>query len=197
VYRIEASLPESPAPWILSNPIVITRPESPPPAPLPATEVGQIVPIPATTDTWRIEREPTSSGTVTIDGSALRFSFSLGPGIPRGQYAALAAPIAIESGIDHIRFAGRASTPMRVSLQVRLPGGPDGRRWRRSVYLDETPQTVTASLQDFEPVEPYTSQRPVVAPIQTLLVVVDTVNTLPGSAGTIWISDVVLGVRQP
>ncbi len=86
---------------------------------------------------------------------------------------------------------------MRVSLQLRLPGGPDGRRWRRSVYLDETPRTITASLQDFDPVEPYTSQRPVVSPIQTLLVVVDTVNALPGTDGVIWIANVALGVRQP
>ena len=71
------------------------------------------------------------------------------------------------------------------------------RRWRRSIYLDQTPRTVVASLQEFDPVEPYTSQRPVVSPVQTLLVVVDTVNTLPGTAGTIWISNVALSVRQP
>jgi hypothetical protein len=198
VYRIEATLPQSTAPWIVSNAIVITPGEpAGVPAPAPPTEVGQLVPIPATTDTWRIEREPTSSGTVSIDGTALRFSFSLAAGQPRGQYAALAAPVTTASGIDHVRFEGRASTPMRVSLQVRLPGGRDGHRWRRSVYLDETPRTIVASLQEFDPVEPYTSQRPVVAPVQTLLLVVDTMNTLPGSAGTIWISDVVLGVRQP
>jgi hypothetical protein len=46
-------------------------------------------------------------------------------------------------------------------------------------------------------VEPYTSQRPVVTPIQTLLFVVDTLNTLPGADGVVWISDVALGVREP
>ena len=195
VYRIEVGFPGADAPWIVSNPIVVA-PSLPAP-PDPTDESGQILPLPTTSGTWTIEHEPTSSGTVTADGTSLRFSFSLAPGVPRGQYAALAVPVTTASGIDHVQLEGRASRPMRVSLQLRLPGGPDGRRWRRSVYLDETPRTITASLQDFDPVEPYTSQRPVVSPIQTLLVVVDTVNALPGTDGVIWIANVALGIRQP
>jgi hypothetical protein len=195
VYRVEIGFPGTSAPWIVSNPIVIASPLPAPPAPI--DQSGQVLPIPTTASTWAIEREPTSSGAVIADGASLRFSFSLAPGVPRGQYAALAAPVTTESGIDRVQFEGRASRPMRVSLQLRLPGGPEGRRWRRSVYLDETPRTVTASLQDFDPVEPYTTQRPVVSPVQTLLLVVDTVNALPGTNGVIWISNVALGIRQP
>jgi hypothetical protein len=195
VYRIEVGFPGASAPWIVSNPIVVAPSVAAPPPPI--DETGQTLTIPATPDAWAIEREPTSSGAITADGASLRFSFSLAPGVPRGQYAALAAPVTTPSGIDRVELLGRASRPMRVSLQLRLPGGPDGRRWRRSVYLDETPRTITASLQEFDPVEPYTSQRPVVSPIQTLLVVVDTVNSLPGTSGVIWISNVGLGVRQP
>jgi hypothetical protein len=195
VYRIEVEFPGASAPWIVSNPIVIAPSLPAPPATI--DEVGQILPIPPAPGSWTIEREPSSSGAVTANGSDLRFSFSLAPGMPRGQYAALAVPVTTESGIDRVQFDGRASRPMRVSLQLRLPGGRDGRRWRRSIYLDEMRRTVTASLQDFEPVEPYTSQRPVVSPVQTLLIVVDTVNTLPGSDGVIWISNVALGLRQP
>jgi hypothetical protein len=42
-----------------------------------------------------------------------------------------------------------------------------------------------------------TSQRPNFAPIQALLFVVDTLNAKPGTGGTLWISDVRLGVRKP
>jgi hypothetical protein len=86
---------------------------------------------------------------------------------------------------------------MRISLQLRLPGGTDGRRWRRSVYLGEAPSDISIRLEEFEPVEPYTSQRPVVAPVQSLLFVVDTLNTLPGTSGSFWISNVQLVLRQP
>jgi hypothetical protein len=96
-----------------------------------------------------------------------------------------------------VRFEGRASQPMRVSVQLRLPGGADGRRWRRSVYLDETPRTLSISLEEFDPVEPYTSQRPIVSPVQSLLFVVDTLNTLPGADGSFAVSQVALELREP
>jgi hypothetical protein len=121
----------------------------------------------------------------------------LAGGRPRGQYAALAAPVRTTSGIDQVRFVGRSSRPVRLSLQVRLPGGREGQRWRRSVYLDPTPRDILVSIEEFEPVETYTSQRPIVTPVQTLLFVVDTLNTHTGTGGVIWISDVTLRVRQP
>jgi hypothetical protein len=195
VYRVEVSLPGAPAPWIVSNPIVVGAPVPAPPALV--GQASETLSISTTPDSWTVEREPTSSGVLAAEGNALRFSFSLAPGVARGQYAAAAIPITTTSGIDRVQFEGRASRPMRVSLQLRLPGGRDGRRWRRSIYLDETPRTITANLQDFDPVEPYTSQRPVVSPVQTLLIVADTVNTRPGSDGTIWLSSVSLGLREP
>jgi hypothetical protein len=96
--------------------------------------------------------------------------------------------------LERIRFTGRADRPMRLSLQVRVPGGPDGRRWRRSVYLDSTPRTIDVRLGDMEPVGPATSLRPIVARVQSILFVVDTVNAQPGSSGTVWISGVTLGL---
>jgi hypothetical protein len=41
-----------------------------------------------------------------------------------------------------------------------------------------------------------TTRRPIVTPIQSLLVVVDTVNTAPGSSGTLWLSNVALGIDR-
>jgi hypothetical protein len=84
---------------------------------------------------------------------------------------------------------------MRVSVQVRLPGD-GGRRWRRSIYVDQTPRSLVIPLQDFEPVDVRTTRRPIVTPIQSLLVVVDTVNTAPGTSGTLWLSNVALGIDR-
>jgi hypothetical protein len=99
-----------------------------------------------------------------------------------------------ERGFDRIVVAGRASRPLRLSLQVRLPVGPDGLRFRKSIYLDETPRTVIVPLQDMQPVERTTTQRPIVAHVQEMLVVMDTVNTAAGSEGTIWLNYVGLAL---
>ena len=53
----------------------------------------------------------------------------------------------------------------------------------------------TVRLRDLTPVGVTTTRRPFVAPIQGLLFVVDTVNTKPGSAGTVWISNIGIGAR--
>lgn len=84
---------------------------------------------------------------------------------------------------------------MRVSVQVRVVGGgPDGRRWRRSVYLDRVPRLVDIALSELEPVGQATSLRPVVARVQAVLFVIDTVNTVPGASGSVWLSAVTLGL---
>jgi hypothetical protein len=194
-YRVEVTLPDSPAPWLLSNPIVIEGPA--PRAAEPATLPLDWQPIAASGGTWTVERESTSAARVSFEPDAVRVAYDLASGPPRGQYAALAVLVQTSSGVERVRFVGRASRPMRVSVQFRLPGGAEGRRWRRSVYLDDAPREVTISLSEFEPVEPYTSQRPIVSPIQSLLFVVDTLNTLPGTTGTFWISKVELGLRKP
>ena len=79
-------------------------------------------------------------------------------------------------------------------MQVRLPVGPEGLRFSKSVYLDETPRTVTIPIQDMQPVGGTTTQRPIVAHVQEMLVVVESINTAPGSEGTIWLNYVGLGV---
>ena len=72
---------------------------------------------------------------------------------------------------------------MRISLQVRVAGGPDGQRWGRSLYVDETSKSISVRLADLQPIDRRTALRPVVARVQSVLVVIDTVNTRTGSAG--------------
>lgn len=192
VYRVEASLPGVPMPWIVSNPIVIgvSAPvaERPAPTDLPRTLLTPSMSAAA----WSIERSSTSTALVTTDGPSLKFAYRLGAGKPAGQYAAAATTIGTDQGVSEIHFVGRADRPMRASVQVRLPSGGTGERWRRSIYLDETPRTLTLRLDEFEPADGPTTRRPVAARLRTLLLVVDTLNSVTGTSGTIWLSEMTL-----
>ena len=205
VYRIEVFFPGATVPWLVSNPIVVSGPGGPgapggrgrfggpgqgrggapgPEAPL----------VPLTTQSWIVERDAASSGSIGGDAARPEFAFELGQGAPVAQYAALVAPLQMTSGVSRIAFSARASRPMRLSVQVRLSGGTGGQRWRRSVYVDETPRQILLRLEDFEPADGPTTLRPISAPLQSLLFVVDLVNATPGSAGTIWLSDLAVGL---
>ena len=194
-YRIEVSYPGVDVPWILSNPIYVGPTVAAEP-PSPAVRLPVVKPLPAV-GTWTIEREPTSTGEVAVEGEDLQFTFGLGAGAPAGQYAALVSPVTGDEGFRQIEFVGRADQPMRLSVQVRLLGGQDGRRWRRSAYLDQTPRHIVIPVADLEPTGPATTLRPTVATIRSLLFVVDTLNTRPGTRGTIWLSHVALGGSAP
>jgi hypothetical protein len=86
---------------------------------------------------------------------------------------------------------------MRLSVQIRTPGGTEGRRWRRSIYLDQTPRVIDLALSELEPVGSGTALRPVVARVQSVLLVVDTVNAAPGASGSVRISRLLLGLGDP
>ena len=196
VYRVEALWPGADVPWIVSNPIVIMSDRNGPP---PATQTLAAAAERRTINLdspWAIEKEPSSDGQHRVVAGELQFDYRLGPGASHGQYAALAVPVTPDAGIDRVAFTARADRPMRVSIQVRLPVSKDGQRWRRSIYLDQTSRPIVVRLQDFEPADAPTTRRPIVAPIQTLLFVVDTINSSPGSAGTMWLSDISLGIDR-
>jgi hypothetical protein len=118
-----------------------------------------------------------------VQGETLVFAFRLGDGRPAGQYAALAARPGARP-LNGVRLVLSSAAPMRLSVQVRAPGEGD-QRWRRSLYLDQTPRTFDIRIADLEPVEPGSSLRPIVARLDTLLLVVDTVNTRPGASGAV------------
>jgi len=199
-YRIEAYYPGNAMTWVASNPIYIGIPlQSPDPGMPDQTQASRrVVPLPGS-GAWTIEKDPGSTGNVGADAQSWRFNFALAPGSPSGQYAALVTavdPSLKDEGFDRVKFTIRALHPMRVSVQVRLPHGAEDQRWRQSVYADETPRPVVVSLQDFLPADHATSQRPIVAHVRSVLFVVDTINTSPGTAGTFWVSDVALGVGE-
>jgi hypothetical protein len=90
---------------------------------------------------------------------------------------------------DRIIFTARADRPMRLSVQLRAPGG-EGERWRRSVYLDQTPRIIELPFADFRPADAASAAQPVLSKIDSVLFVVDTVNTRIGSNGQIQIDDI-------
>lgn len=197
-YRVEAYRPGLAVPWIVSNPIFVEGPAGSSEAAISAAPPAiRLVSRPGASG-WAIEKSRTSTGDVAAEGGATRFSYALGPGAASGQFAALVSSIdeALSTeGFDRVQFTVRADQPVRFSVQLRLPGAGD-RRWRHSVYADGTPRAVVVNLQDFQPVNRQTSQRPIVAHVRSVLFVIDTLNTRPSTTGTLWLSDVALGVGK-
>jgi hypothetical protein len=189
-YRVEAYVPGHPVPWLVANPIyfdrVVDAPVALHPAPVPQ---GLRVPVGA----WHIEADASSRGDTAADANGgMAWTYRLGAGVPAGQYAALATDASGEAALDRIVITATADKPTRISLQVRVPGGRDGRRWRKSLYFDSAPRTYIVPLSDLEPVERGSALRPIVARVQSVLLVVDTVNAVPGSSGVVRISNVTL-----
>ena len=65
-----------------------------------------------------------------------------------------------------------------------------GERWHRSVYLDSEPRDVTVFFDDMTVRGFAPEPRPVLPGVESVLFVVDTVNTELGSNGQFWITDV-------
>ena len=63
----------------------------------------------------------------------------------------------------------------------------------RSVYLDTSERPITVYFDDLTPVGVTSQRRPVLSQIDSVLFVVDRVNTAIGSGGQIWLDDVKYG----
>ena len=200
VYRIEAYLPSPPGsrpvPWLLSNPIYVGFNRN---RPMPAAEEVPRFRIPARMADATPESGPGNTGLIdyvnartgTIAGEAPAvWTFALSPGTARGQFAALQVPIT--GGIapfDRVRFTVAADRPLRLWAQLRGTVGTT-ERWGRTFYTEEQARTVDLRLEDFQPIGPNAAGKPPLDKVDSLLFVVDTLNTLPGGKGTITISEV-------
>lgn len=199
VYRVEVSLPGAPGsppvPWIVSNPIYV-RPPIPavraPPRPPVSRRVVRYSTGPATG--WTIEKSARALGALdvrnTVEGTELALRYALGGSTAEAPFVALTMPAGSISGYDRLSFTSRAIGPMRLSVQVRAPGGPDGQRWHRSVYIDETSHEVTVAFSDLKPRGETAQPTPPLGDVQHVLFVIDSVNTKPGSSGELWIDNV-------
>ena len=133
---------------------------------------------------WHVEKDGESSGEITqtdYPTGPVRFAFRLAGGEGAGRDTALG--IGVGKALTeraHLAFRTHASRPMRVSIQARHPQSGD--RWQRSIYLDAEPRDVIVRFAAMTPVGSSRTFDPALA--NTLLFVVDTTNTLPGTAGS-------------
>ena len=202
VYRVELQLAaapgDAPVPWVLSNPIYVGDPAEATIAPrLPASEFASQYENGFATD-WTVETSPRSKAALdvapAVGGTQLSMRWALGGTRSESPYAALVMPAGPAlSGYDRLMFTARATTPMRLSVQIRVPTGSQGERWQRSVFLDDTARDIAVFFDEMTPKGATTERRPVLSNVRDVLFVVDTVNTKPGASGQIWIDDVKYG----
>lgn len=192
VWRVEVSLAQRPlVPWLLSNPIVVTEPRAAVAA-VPAAPVAEST-LDLSGGSWAVEKEQASTGSVTPGGAGQVFSYHLAGGARSSQYAAAVRATQNTDAWDTVVITARASAPARVWVQLRLSDSGTGQRWGRSIYLDAEPRTLRLPIRDFAPLEPRTGvSRPNVVQVRSLLLVADTINTLPGGAGVIRVEKALL-----
>ena len=197
VYRLEATLPARrgsgpTAPWLVSNPIYV-GPAVPEVPVKTAPEVASRVLYRDGPSPLAIENSERAAGAVAIvraeGGTQLSLRYALGGKLSDAPFVAFAAAAPEIAGYTGVRFTGRASRPMRISVQLRGSAEQGSVRWRRSVYLDQDGRAVTVPFAEFRPVA---SGQAAAAPLQSitsLLFVLDTMNTALGSNGEFWIDD--------
>ena len=206
-FRIEIRVPQSPGsppiPWIVSNPIyVFPEPVEPPSVVLPEITTVASLFTDGDVEDWHLEHSAKSrvavDSTSTDEGRELAFRLALGGGDE--AYAAIQRPLDLSTfDADRIVFRGRASRPLRISVQLRAPSTSEniGARWQRSVYLDSEMRDVMILFNDMRPADRSASDRPDLSRVNALLVVADTVNTAVGTSAIAWLDDIYLAQQAP
>jgi hypothetical protein len=202
-YRIEAyttNAPGRPAvPWLVSNPIYAGLPPRAASSAEPAEPTSL---IPARTGEAAGESGPNDVSTVvtgtpidergrTFAGDpAVTWTFALARGTPAGQFAALRIPVSGGlAAFDRVRFRVSASSPMRGWVQLRAPIG-NTERWGRTFYSGTESGLVDVAFATFRAIGTTSSAQVPLDRVDSLLFVIDTLNTLPGTAGTMTIFEV-------
>jgi hypothetical protein len=196
VYRIEAHLPRaisrSTMPWLLTNPIYVglrsahARAAAPPPPASSRTGFATVQ--------WRAEAGEGSSSalsaTTLADGQpALEWRFALAGGPRAQQFAALHFPVEHLERHDRLQLRAQSDRPHRLWVQIRAPGDGGGERWGRSFYVDQTLRTVEFLFSDLRPLGGVHGDKPSLDRMDSVLFVIDTLNTLPGTSGVIRFPD--------
>jgi hypothetical protein len=190
VYRVEVHVPRAPGippvPWLVSNPIYRWQ------APLPADVSPRLKTISRNGlmgNSWRAEASAGSTGRVSADSESVGLQYELRGGAEVSQFVALATDVRDLAGdADVIELDGRASKPMRLSVQLRFSETADS-RWGRSIYLDQNDREIQITLGRLRP---YGSgrARPLVSRATSVLFVIDLTNASPGSQGTFTLRNV-------
>ena len=195
VYRVEATLAGGPEiPWLVSNPIYAGFDRTPKP-PLDVTPPTRR--LPASIGNAQTEKGGTDTSVVGapqagdrpnfLEEQTLTWQYSLGPGIPTGQFAAISIPV--KGGLanfDRVQFEVKADRPMRLWVQVRAPLGR-AERWGATFYTGTDWTSADVAFDRFAPIGIVAPEHPPLDRVDTLLIVADTLNVLPGSKGEVQI----------
>ena len=198
-YHVEISLPDAPGtppvPWVLSNPVYVGL-DSTPTTSSPHAQPHSFMTLydggPARG--WRIEKSTASDAAINVigavNGSQLLLRYAISGTPADSPYAGFAMPVTAEiAAFDRLLFTARADRPMRLSVQLRETGDA-AERWRRSVYLDSMRRTIEVAFSEFRPVASANPSHLDLSKIESILFVVDTVNTKAGSNGEMQIDDI-------
>jgi hypothetical protein len=132
-------------------------------------------------------------GAVANGTPALEWRFRLSDGDRRQQFAAMGTTLdARLQTRDRLQLRVTSDRPRRLWAQLRAPGGRDGERWGKTFYVDETLRPIELRFADFQPLGVVSSARPDFDRVDSLLLVIDTLNSRPGAAGVIEIADLAL-----
>jgi hypothetical protein len=151
---------------------------------LPTTNASAIHPA-----LWRAEASEHSTSrpaaTTMLGVPAVEWRFSIMPGARRDQYTAIATAVDRMASFARLRLQVISDLPRRVWVQLRISRTPAGERWGTTFYADQTRSIVDLPLAAFQPVGPVSTERIPLDQVDTLLIVVDTLNSRPGASGVI------------
>ena len=132
-----------------------------------------------------VEHDPASTGVVRPGRTtACASRFSSAPARRAGQYAAIDERPGDRRRDRAHRVHGARQRPMRLSVQVRLPATRTTRAGGARSTSTRRRGRSRCRCAISSPSRPRPRSRPIVARLHAVLVVVDTVNTLPGTDGT-------------
>lgn len=203
VYRVEVLLPNGPGqppiPWLLSNPIYVgERAKSSGTGRRPPASDFAIRYDNGPATAWAMETSPASKAALDViasegGGTQLAMRYAVGGSASASPYAAfvLRSDASIAQ-YDRLIFTARADRPTRMSVQLRDPTAGTGERWHRSVFIGTEPREITVYFDDLRPLGA-SGEQLVLANIDSILFVLDTVNTPLGGNGRIWMDDVKYG----
>lgn len=197
-YRLEARLPTSDLsapPWLVTNPIYVGLRE----AHARAARAAATPPVKertaVATDAGTAEASEGSQSTlapVTLeDGTpGLEWQFVLADGVRGSQYAAMQFPVQGGlTGQERLLLRARSDQPRRIWVQVRTSAAAGAERWGTSFYVGPELAPVDLRFADFRPFDSSSAAPAPLGRVDSLLLVVDTVNAAPGSRGRITITD--------
>jgi len=150
---------------------------------------------PVATKLWRAEASAGSRSELRQsslgDGTpALEWSFTLARGTTAPPYAAMFFPVAGElAAHDRLQLRATSDRPRRLWAQLRVPGPAGGERWGTTFYVYDSLAPIELRWSDFRPVGSVTTARPPLDRADSLLLVVDTLNSEAGTTGRVWIPD--------